>query len=118
MTLTHANASNTFTVRSVFIIGPDKKLKLTFTYPAAIVRNFNEILRVIDALPISAEYSISSPAGWNDSRQLRIESSSYLIFRRCVHTVALVRLLVLLRNLLSLSVPGNCIRLGCQTLYY
>lgn len=60
----HPNASATATVRSVFIIGPDKKVKLTLTYPAAIGRNFSEILRVVDALQLSAEYSISTPADW------------------------------------------------------
>lgn len=61
----HPNASATATVRSVFIIGPDKKIKLTLTYPAAIGRNFTEILRVVDALQLSTEYSISTPADWN-----------------------------------------------------
>jgi thioredoxin-dependent peroxiredoxin len=60
----HPNASATATVRSVFIIGPDKKLRLTFTYPAAIGRNFDEILRVVDALQLSDRYSISTPADW------------------------------------------------------
>ncbi|MDB5248482.1 MAG: alkyl hydroperoxide reductase subunit C-like protein [Segetibacter sp.] len=60
----HPNASATSTVRSVFIIGPDKKVKLTLTYPAAIGRNFQEIVRVIDALQLSAKYSISTPADW------------------------------------------------------
>jgi thioredoxin-dependent peroxiredoxin len=63
----HPNASATFTVRSVFIIGPDKKVKLTLTYPAAIGRNFTEILRVVDALQLSAEYSISTPATKGES---------------------------------------------------
>jgi len=60
----HPNASATATVRSVFIIGTDKRIKLTLTYPAAIGRNFNEILRVIDALQLSAQYNISTPADW------------------------------------------------------
>lgn len=60
----HPNASATATVRSVFIIDPDKKVRLTLTYPAAIGRNFQEILRVVDALHLSAEYSISTPADW------------------------------------------------------
>src|SRR5687767_10097354 len=60
----HPNASATATVRSVFIIGPDKKIKLTLTYPPAIGRNFVEILRVVDALQLSSEYSISTPADW------------------------------------------------------
>lgn len=60
----HPNASATATVRSVFIIGPDKKVKLTLTYPASTGRNFNEILRVVDALQLSASYGVSTPADW------------------------------------------------------
>ena len=62
----HPNASETATVRSVFIIGPDKKIKLTFTYPMSVGRNFNEILRVIDSLQLSAKYPISTPANWQN----------------------------------------------------
>jgi len=61
----HPNASATFTVRSVFIIGPDKKIKLTLTYPASAGRNFNEILRVIDSLQLTADYQVATPANWN-----------------------------------------------------
>lgn len=60
----HPNASATATVRSVFIIAPDKTLKLTFTYPPAIGRNFDEIIRVIDALQLSASHGVSTPADW------------------------------------------------------
>lgn len=62
----HPNASETHTVRSVFIIGPDKKVKLTLTYPASTGRNFLEILRVIDSLQLSSNYSVATPADWND----------------------------------------------------
>ena len=61
----HPNASETFTVRSLFIIGPDKKVKLTITYPASTGRNFNEVLRVIDSLQLTANYSVATPANWN-----------------------------------------------------
>lgn len=61
----HPNASETFTVRSLFVIGPDKKIKLTITYPASTGRNFNEILRVIDSLQLTANYSVATPANWN-----------------------------------------------------
>jgi alkyl hydroperoxide reductase subunit AhpC len=61
----HPNASETFTVRSLFIIGPDKKVKLTITYPASTGRNFNEVLRVIDSLQLTAKYSVATPANWN-----------------------------------------------------
>ena len=61
----HPNADNTFTVRSVFIIGPDKKVKLTLTYPASTGRNFNEILRVIDSLQLTANYKVATPANWS-----------------------------------------------------
>ncbi len=60
----HPNADNTFTVRSVFIIGPDKKVKLTLTYPAGTGRNFTEILRVIDSLQLTANYKVATPADW------------------------------------------------------
>jgi len=62
----HPNASDTMTVRSVFVIGPDKKVKLTLTYPAATGRNFNEILRVIDSLQLTAGYSVATPANWEN----------------------------------------------------
>ncbi len=62
----HPNASDTFTVRSVFIIGPDKKVKLTLTYPASTGRNFDEILRVIDSLQLTARYSVATPVNWKD----------------------------------------------------
>jgi thioredoxin-dependent peroxiredoxin len=62
----HPNASATTTVRSVFIIGPDKKIKLILTYPASIGRNFQEILRALDALQLSAEYSVSTPVDWKN----------------------------------------------------
>jgi thioredoxin-dependent peroxiredoxin len=61
----HPNASQSMTVRSVFIIGPDKKIKLTLTYPASTGRNFNELLRVIDSLQLTANYSVATPADWN-----------------------------------------------------
>lgn len=61
----HPNASTTATVRSLFIIGPDKKIKLTLTYPASTGRNFNEVLRVIDSLQLTANHSVSTPADWN-----------------------------------------------------
>ena len=60
----HPNASATATVRSLFIIGPDKKLKLSITYPASTGRNFVEVLRVIDSLQLTANYSVATPADW------------------------------------------------------
>lgn len=60
----HPNASETFTVRSLFIIDPDKKVKLMITYPASTGRNFQEILRVIDSLQLTANYSVATPADW------------------------------------------------------
>lgn len=62
----HPNANDTFTVRSVFVIGPDKKVKLTLTYPASTGRNFPEILRVIDSLQLTAKYSVATPVNWKD----------------------------------------------------
>jgi alkyl hydroperoxide reductase subunit AhpC len=60
----HPNANDTLTVRSVFVIGPDNKVKLTLTYPASTGRNFQELLRVIDSLQLTAGYSVSTPADW------------------------------------------------------
>lgn len=60
----HPNASEKFTVRSVFVIGPDKKIKLTITYPASTGRNFDELIRVIDSLQLTANYSVATPADW------------------------------------------------------
>ncbi|MDF7817244.1 peroxiredoxin [Runella sp. MFBS21] len=62
----HPNASEKATVRSVFVIGPDKKIKLTLTYPASTGRNFNEILRVIDSLQLTANYQVATPADWKE----------------------------------------------------
>ena len=62
----HPNASLTHTVRSVFIIGPDKKIKLIITYPASTGRNFNELLRVIDSLQLTAQYNVVTPANWKN----------------------------------------------------
>lgn len=64
----HPNADNTFTVRSVFIIGPDKKVKLTLTYPASTGRNFLELLRVIDSLQLTAKFKVATPADWQDGQ--------------------------------------------------
>ena len=60
----HPNASDTATVRSVFVIGPDKKIKLTITYPASTGRNFDEILRVIDSLQLTANKKVATPVNW------------------------------------------------------
>ncbi|TRX52047.1 peroxiredoxin [Fulvivirga sp. M361] len=61
----HPNADDKLTVRSVFIIGPDKKIKLMITYPASTGRNFNEILRVIDSLQLTAYQKVATPVNWN-----------------------------------------------------
>ncbi|GGH36979.1 peroxiredoxin [Dyadobacter endophyticus] len=66
----HPNASEKATVRSVFVIGPDKKVKLTLTYPASTGRNFNEILRVVDSLQLTANYSVATPADWKDGEDV------------------------------------------------
>lgn len=60
----HPNASLTHTIRSVFIIGPDKKIKLIITYPASTGRNFNELLRVIDSLQLTSKFNVVTPANW------------------------------------------------------
>ncbi len=66
----HPNASETFTVRSLFVIGADKKIKLTITYPASTGRNFNEVLRVIDSLQLTANHSVATPANWQDGEDV------------------------------------------------
>jgi alkyl hydroperoxide reductase subunit AhpC len=68
----HPNASEKATVRSVFIIGPDKKIKLTLTYPAYTGRNFTEILRVIDSLQLTANYQVATPADWKNGEDVII----------------------------------------------
>src|SRR5438128_8433684 len=71
----HPEISDVFTVRSVFIIGPDKKVKLMITYPASTGRNFDEILRVIDSLQLTANYSVATPANWKDGEDVVIGMS-------------------------------------------
>jgi len=70
--LIHPNASDTNTVRSVFVIGPDNKVKLTLTYPASTGRNFEELLRVIDSLQLTANYKVATPADWNQGEDVII----------------------------------------------
>ena len=71
----HPNANDSLTVRSVFIIGPDKKVKLILTYPASTGRNFDEILRVVDSLQLTANYSVATPANWKDGEDVVIANS-------------------------------------------
>ncbi|HRP55191.1 peroxiredoxin [Agriterribacter sp.] len=71
----HPNASATATVRSVFVIGPDKKIKLTLTYPASTGRNFLEILRVIDSLQLTANHSVATPADWKQGEDVIISTA-------------------------------------------
>lgn len=71
----HPNASDTMTVRSVFVVGPDKKLKLSLTYPASAGRNFDEILRVIDSLQLTAQHAVATPANWKDGDDVIIVPS-------------------------------------------
>jgi len=71
----HPEISDVFTVRSVFVIGPDKKVKLMITYPASTGRNFEEILRVIDSLQLTAKYSVATPVNWKDGDDVIIVPS-------------------------------------------
>jgi alkyl hydroperoxide reductase subunit AhpC len=71
----HPEISDVFTVRSVFVIGPDKKVKLMITYPASTGRNFDEILRVIDSLQLTAGYSVATPVNWKDGDDVIIVPS-------------------------------------------
>lgn len=71
----HPNASLTATVRSLFIIDPDKKIRLIITYPASTGRNFQEILRVIDSLQLTSNYNVATPADWKDGEEVVISPS-------------------------------------------
>ncbi len=71
----HPNSDDKMTVRSVFIIGPDKKIKLMLTYPASTGRNFHEILRVIDSLQLTANYSVATPVDWKHGEDVVVSPS-------------------------------------------
>ena len=71
----HPKALDTLTVRSVFVIGPDKKVKLTITYPASTGRNFDEILRVLDSLQLTAKHSVATPVNWKHGEDVIIVPS-------------------------------------------
>jgi alkyl hydroperoxide reductase subunit AhpC len=71
----HPNASETMTVRSLFVISPDKKIKLMITYPASTGRNFVEVLRVIDSLQLTAKYSVATPADWKEGEDVIVMNS-------------------------------------------
>ncbi len=68
----HPNANDTLTVRSVFVIGPDNKVKLNFTYPASTGRNFDELLRVIDSLQLTAQHQVATPSDWKQGEDVII----------------------------------------------
>ncbi len=68
----HPEADATFTVRSVFVIGPDKKVKLTLTYPASTGRNFDELLRVLDSLQLTSNHQVATPVDWNKGQSVII----------------------------------------------
>lgn len=68
----HPNANDTLTVRSVFVIGPDKKVKLSLTYPASTGRNFDEILRVLDSLQLTARHQVATPVNWRNGQDVII----------------------------------------------
>jgi len=73
--MVHPNANDTLTVRSVFVVGPDKKVKLMITYPASTGRNFDELLRVIDSLQLTAGHSVATPADWKQGDDVIIAGS-------------------------------------------
>ena len=73
--MVHPQVSDKFTVRSVFVIGADKKVKLTITYPASTGRNFDEIIRVIDSLQLTAGYSVATPANWKQGDDVIITAA-------------------------------------------
>ncbi len=71
----HPNANDTLTVRSVYIVGPDKKIKLILTYPASTGRNFYELLRVIDSLQLTANHKVATPANWKNGEDVVVSPS-------------------------------------------
>lgn len=71
----HPNALDNLTVRSVFVVGPDKKVKLTLTYPASTGRNFDELLRTIDSLQLTSKYQVATPANWKDGDDVIVLTS-------------------------------------------
>jgi len=71
----HPNASDTLTVRSVFVIGPDNKVKMTLTYPASTGRNFIELLRVLDSLQLTSKFSVATPADWKQGEDVIISGA-------------------------------------------
>jgi alkyl hydroperoxide reductase subunit AhpC len=71
----HPNADNSLTVRSVFVIGPDKKVKLKIEYPASTGRNFDEVLRVIDSLQLTAKHQVATPVNWKNGEDVIIAGS-------------------------------------------
>src|SRR5690606_1370839 len=73
----HPNADNTLTVRSLFVIGPDKKVKLKIKYPASTGRNFDEILRVIDSLQLTAKHQVATPVNWKHGEDVIIVPAVY-----------------------------------------
>lgn len=73
--MVHPQVSDKFTVRSVFVIGADKKVKLTITYPASTGRNFEELIRVIDSLQLTAGYSVATPANWKNGEDVIITAA-------------------------------------------
>jgi alkyl hydroperoxide reductase subunit AhpC len=73
--MVHPAVTDKFTVRSVYVIGPDKKVKLTITYPASTGRNFDEILRVLDSLQLTAKYSVATPANWKHGEDVIITAA-------------------------------------------
>ena len=68
----HPNASDSMTVRTVFVIGPDKKVKLSMNYPASTGRNFEEILRVIDSLQLTSQHQVATPVNWKQGEDVII----------------------------------------------
>ena len=71
----HPNADDTLTVRSVFVIGPDKKVKLSITYPASTGRNFDEVLRVVDSLQLTSDYQVATPVNWKNGEDCIVVAS-------------------------------------------
>ena len=81
-----SSTGNTLTVRSVFVIDPNKKIRLTITYPASTGRNFDEILRVIDSLQLTDDHSVATPGNWQDGGDCVVVP--FYLYRRCEEEVS------------------------------
>jgi len=106
----HPNVSDTFTVRSLFIVGPDNRVKLTLTYPANTGRSFEEILRALDALQLTADYSVATPSDWRHGDEVVISAIVHNYLESAQNTqvsLALTGLDVLSDGAKTIAIPAR-----------